>query len=109
MHTKPGARNSTAEMFIAAHSGSSAICQAGAWRQASRGTHRPIGTMRPQSSAIMPATQVASQAYVNRLGVALGYFVAGDVRTHANDSGIGAGVRLLILKTPDVRGRRVTT
>jgi drug/metabolite transporter (DMT)-like permease len=62
--------------------------------------------------ARMPATQVASHAYVNPLvAVALGYFVAGEaltVRMILASALVLASV-LLILKTPDARGRRVTT
>ena len=62
--------------------------------------------------ARMPATQVASHAYVNPLvAVALGYFVAGEaltVRMILASALVLASV-LLILKTPDVRERRVTT
>jgi drug/metabolite transporter (DMT)-like permease len=62
--------------------------------------------------ARMPATQVASHAYVNPLvAVALGYFVAGEalsMRMIVASALVLASV-LLILKTPDVRGRRVTT
>jgi drug/metabolite transporter (DMT)-like permease len=62
--------------------------------------------------ARMPATQVASHAYVNPLvAVALGYFVAGEaltVRMILASALVLASV-LLILKTPGVRGRRVTT
>jgi len=62
--------------------------------------------------ARMPATQVASHAYVNPLvAVALGYFVAGEeltVRMILASALVLASV-LLILKTPDARGRRVTS
>ncbi len=62
--------------------------------------------------ARMPATQVASHAYVNPLvAVALGYFVAGEELTTRMvlASALVLASVLLILKTPDVRGRRVTT
>ena len=62
--------------------------------------------------ARMPATQVASHAYVNPLvAVALGYFVAGEALTTRMflASALVLASVLLILKTPDVRGRRVTT
>ena len=62
--------------------------------------------------ARMPATQVASHAYVNPLvAVALGYFVAGEALTMRMilASALVLASVLLILKTPDVRGRRVTT
>jgi drug/metabolite transporter (DMT)-like permease len=62
--------------------------------------------------ARMPATQVASHAYVNPLvALALGYFVAGEaltMRMMLATALVLASV-LLILGTPDVRGRRVTT
>ena len=62
--------------------------------------------------ARMPATQVASHAYVNPLvAVALGYFVAGEPLTMRMilASALVLASVLLILKTPDVHGRRVTT
>ena len=62
--------------------------------------------------ARMPATQVASHAYVNPLvAVALGYFVAGEALTMRMilASALVLASVLLILKTPDVRERRVTT
>jgi drug/metabolite transporter (DMT)-like permease len=62
--------------------------------------------------ARMPATQVASHAYVNPLvAVALGYFVAGEALTVPMmlASALVLASVLLILKTPDVRERRVTT
>ena len=62
--------------------------------------------------ARMPATQVASHAYVNPLvAVALGYFVAGEELTTRMvlASALVLASVLLILKTPDVRGHRVTT
>jgi drug/metabolite transporter (DMT)-like permease len=62
--------------------------------------------------ARMPATQVASHAYVNPLvAVALGYFVAGEALTMRMilASALVLASVLLILKTPDVHGRRVTT
>ena len=62
--------------------------------------------------ARMPATQVASHAYVNPLvAVALGYFVAGEALTTRMflASALVLASVLLILRTPDVRGRRVTT
>ena len=62
--------------------------------------------------ARMPATQVASHAYVNPLvAVALGYFVAGEPLTGPMmlASALVLASVLLILKTPDVRERRVTT
>lgn len=62
--------------------------------------------------ARMPATQVASHAYVNPLvAVALGYFVAGEaltLRTIAASALVLASV-LLILTTPRVRRCPVTT
>jgi len=60
----------------------------------------------------MPATQVASHAYVNPLvAVALGYFVAGEALTMRMilASALVLASVLLILKTPEVRERRVTT
>ena len=62
--------------------------------------------------ARMPATQVASHAYVNPLvAVALGYFVAGEALTGPMmlASALVLASVLLILKTPDVRERRVIT
>src|SRR5712671_5988887 len=62
--------------------------------------------------ARMPATQVASHAYVNPLvAVALGYFVAGEALTMRMilASALVLASVLLILKTPDGRERRVTT
>ena len=62
--------------------------------------------------ARLPATQVASHAYVNPLvAVALGYFVAGEALTMRMilASALVLASVLLILKTPDVHGRRVTT
>ena len=62
--------------------------------------------------ARMPATQVASHAYVNPLvAVALGYFVAGEALTVPMmlASALVLASVLLILKTPDVRERRVIT
>jgi drug/metabolite transporter (DMT)-like permease len=62
--------------------------------------------------ARMPATQVASHAYVNPLvAVALGYFVAGEALTTRMilASALVLASVLLILKTPHVRGRRITT
>jgi drug/metabolite transporter (DMT)-like permease len=62
--------------------------------------------------ARMPATRVASHAYVNPLvALALGYFVAGEVITMQMilASALVLASVLLILKTPDVHGRRVTT
>ena len=62
--------------------------------------------------ARMPATRVASHAYVNPLvALALGYFVAGEIITMQMilASALVLASVLLILKTPDVRGRRVTT
>src|SRR6266436_5321246 len=56
--------------------------------------------------ARMPATQVASHAYVNPLvAVALGYFVAGEALTMRMilASALVLASVLLILKTPDVR------
>jgi drug/metabolite transporter (DMT)-like permease len=62
--------------------------------------------------ARMPATQVASHAYVNPLvAVALGYFVAGEelsVRMILASVLVLASV-LLILRTPDAGKRRVTS
>lgn len=62
--------------------------------------------------ARMPATQVASHAYVNPLvAVALGYFVAGEALTVPMmlASALVLASVLLILKRPDVRERRVIT
>src|SRR5437879_2962091 len=62
--------------------------------------------------ARMPATQVASHAYVNPLvAVALGYFVAGEALTMRMilASALVLASVLLMLKTPEVRERRVTT
>src|SRR4029077_7997360 len=62
--------------------------------------------------ARMPATQVASHAYVNPLvAVALGYFVAGEPLTlpMVLASALVLASVVVILKTPDVRERRVTT
>jgi len=62
--------------------------------------------------ARMPATQVASHAYVNPLvAVALGYFVAGEALTVPMilASALVLASVLLILTTPQVRGRRATT
>jgi drug/metabolite transporter (DMT)-like permease len=62
--------------------------------------------------ARMPATRVASHAYINPLvAVALGYFVAGEALTTRMilASALVLASVLLILKSPDVRGRRITT
>lgn len=62
--------------------------------------------------ARMPATQVASHAYVNPLvAVALGYFVAGEPLTlpMVLASALVLASVVVILTTPDVGRRRVTT
>jgi len=62
--------------------------------------------------ARMPATQVASHAYVNPLvAVALGYFVAGEPLTlpMVLASTLVLASVVVILTTPDVGRRRVTT
>jgi len=61
--------------------------------------------------ARMPATQVASHAYVNPLvAVALGYFVAGEPLTlpMVLASALVLASVVVILTTPDVDRRRVT-
>ena len=62
--------------------------------------------------ARMPATRVASHAYVNPVvAVALGYFVAGELLTTRMvfASALVVASVFLILKTPDVAGTRATS